>query len=153
MANLAQTVNVLQAVILTEGDKMVLTPTYHVFDLFKHHHDATRVHSYVQTQTIGTEAFPLPHLNASASLDENGVLTATLVNPSASAALPVEVLLTGMEAKHVAARMLSGNIQDLNDFGAPDKVKIVGFNGITLTPGTLSLTLPPCTVIEIRVTP
>ena len=55
MANLAQMVNVLQAVILTEGRKLVLTPTYHVFDLYKHHQDAVLLGSYAETGLVGTE--------------------------------------------------------------------------------------------------
>ena len=52
MANIAQLVNVLQSVILTEGEKMVLTPTYHVFDLYKHHHDATLLNSHLETEGV-----------------------------------------------------------------------------------------------------
>jgi alpha-N-arabinofuranosidase len=153
MANLAQTVNVLQAVVLTEGDKMVLTPTYHVFDLFKHHHDATHVHSYIETRDIGTEKFPLPPLNASASVDGAGVLTVTMVNPSADAALPVEIMFTDMGMKTAAGRVLTGGTHDFNGFDSPDKVKITAFDDITLVPGMASLTLPPCSVTELRISP
>ena len=55
MANLAQMVNVLQSVLLTEGDKMVKTPTYHVFNMYKYHQDATLVESSIETETIGTQ--------------------------------------------------------------------------------------------------
>ncbi|MCL2187242.1 MAG: alpha-N-arabinofuranosidase [Defluviitaleaceae bacterium] len=150
MANLAQTVNVLQAVILTEGDKMVLTPTYHVFDLFKHHHDAKLVHSYTETTQIGGD-FVVPNVQASASVDENGVLTATLVNPSVSAPAPVELLLTGIEGKNATGRILTGAMQDYNDFDKTDNVKILPFNGITLSQAKAELTLPPCSVVEVRV--
>jgi len=151
MANLAQTVNVLQAVVLTEGDKMVLTPTYHVFDLYKHHHDAQRVHSYTETESIGTEGFTVPHLSASASVDSEKVLTVTLVNPSADSPLPVEISLTGMNAKVVNARVLTGNISDHNHFESPMKVAIADFNDITLSPNQATLTMPPCSVMEVRI--
>ena len=55
MANLAQIVNVLQSVILTDGADMILTPTYHVFDMYKYHQDAMLVDSSVETETIGVE--------------------------------------------------------------------------------------------------
>ncbi|MCL2203756.1 MAG: alpha-N-arabinofuranosidase [Defluviitaleaceae bacterium] len=153
MANLAQTVNVLQAVILTEGEKMLLTPTYHVFDLFKHHHDAHLVHSYAQTQSIGTEKFPLPNLSVSASVGTDGKLTATLVNPSADKALPVTLFLTGMEAKNASARVLSGGMRDLNDFDAPQKLKVSPFDDIKAASDKITLTMPPCAVMEVRISP
>jgi alpha-N-arabinofuranosidase len=153
MANLAQTVNVLQAVILTEGDKMVLTPTYHVFDLYKHHQNASLVYTYTDTQTIGTETFPLPHLHASVSLNDSGFLTATLVNPSADKPLPVEMILTGFQAKTAKGRILTGNIDDYNGFDTPEKLKIADFNDVIIKPGTVTCTLPPCSVTEIRFLP
>ena len=55
MANIAQMVNVLQAVILTEGEKMIKTPTYHVFYMYKHHQDAELLDSFVETEQIGLE--------------------------------------------------------------------------------------------------
>jgi alpha-N-arabinofuranosidase len=74
MANLAQTVNVLQAVVLTEGDRMVLTPTYHVFDLYKAHQDAAAADCFVTTDEADAG---LPQLHASASV-KDGVLTLTV---------------------------------------------------------------------------
>jgi alpha-N-arabinofuranosidase len=88
MANLAQTVNVLQAVVLTEGDRMVLTPTYHVFDLYKAHQDAAAADCFVTTDEADAD---LPQLHASASI-KDGALTLTVANASAdkpvNAALP-----------------------------------------------------------------
>ena len=150
MANLAQTVNVLQAVVLTEGDKMLLTPTYHVFDLYKHHHDATRVHSYAETENTGTQDFAVPHLDASASVDDEGVLTATLVNPSSESSLPVEIILTGMDVKTATARVLTGDMHDCNRFESPEKICIANFDDIELSPGKATLTMPPCSVMEVR---
>ncbi|MCL2500040.1 MAG: alpha-N-arabinofuranosidase [Defluviitaleaceae bacterium] len=151
MANLAQTVNVLQAVVLTEGGQMVLTPTYHVFDLFKHHHDARLVHTFAETETIGTEKFTVPHLNASASVNGEGTLTVTMVNPSADKELSVEILFTDMGAKTAKGRILTGGTHDFNGFDSPEKVKITGFDEINLVPGMVSLTLPPCCVMELRI--
>ena len=91
MANIAQMVNVLQAVILTEGNRMVLTPTYHVFDLYKDHQDATLVESYLDTEKIGVaEEHQVPNLSASVSEDANGVLHITAANLSADKAYPLE---------------------------------------------------------------
>jgi len=144
MANLAQTVNVLQAVILTEGDKMLLTPTYHVFDLYKKHQDATLVYASFETQT---------DLSVSASVNSRGELYMTLVNPSADASLPVEISLAGIgsaiETKRVTAQILAGGICDHNCFEAPDRVKIVSFDGVEIKNGLLSVAMPPCSVIAV----
>ena len=77
MANIAQMVNVLQAVILTEGSKMLLTPTYHVFDLYKEHQGATLLESSLETETIGGEN-PVPNLTQSVSVSESGALHITI---------------------------------------------------------------------------
>ena len=95
MANIAQTVNVLQAVVLTDGAKMVLTPTYHVFDLYKVHQGATLLHSSVSCGC--DEASGLPLVQESASRAADGSLSTTLCNPSASEAVEMETVVTGCE--------------------------------------------------------
>ena len=65
MANMAQLVNVLQSVVLTEGDKMLLTPTYHVFKLYKNHQGAELIQSYVETTDIGAETYQVPNIHES----------------------------------------------------------------------------------------
>ena len=85
MANIAQTVNVLQAVILTEGDKMVLTPTYHVFKMYKDHQQNTLIGSYLtNSNTVECEECSAPQMIESASVDENGTIYATVTNISAT---------------------------------------------------------------------
>jgi len=136
MANIAQTLNVLQSVILTEGAQMLLTPTYHVFDLYKKHQEATAVYSAFNEAT---------ELSASASLNDAGLFI-TLVNPSAGEAFPVELALSGFEPKRASARILSGGIRDHNTFDEPNKVKIAVFEGID----RLRLSLPPCSVVAVE---
>ena len=93
MANIAQLVNVLQAVILTEGPKMLRTPTYHVFHMYKYHQDADLVESYIDgVEQIGEdEKFKVPNLQESASVDKDGVVTITLNNLSIDKAEEVEI--------------------------------------------------------------
>jgi len=90
MANLAQTVNVLQALILTDKEKMLLTPTYHVFDMYKVHHDATWLPLQVNTPDYVLGDVKVPAVNASASRDKNGAVHITLVNldPKTKSPLP-----------------------------------------------------------------
>ncbi|MCL2286111.1 MAG: alpha-N-arabinofuranosidase [Firmicutes bacterium] len=151
MANIAQTINVLQAMVLTEGDKMVLTPTYHVYDLYKCHHDATNVYTFFEAEQIGTGSDQIPNFSATASIGKDGGLNISMTNTSADTALSVEICLEGMDAKKAAARILTGNIGDHNRFEDPEKVKITDFNGIEITDGKLYLTMPACSVITATV--
>ncbi|MBP3704676.1 MAG: alpha-N-arabinofuranosidase, partial [Clostridia bacterium] len=151
MANIAQMVNVLQAVILTEGDKMVLTPTYHVFDLYKHHHDATLLGSYVETAEIGTEEDKVQNLTVSASVDADGVIHVTAANLSATEACPVELALTGKCGGKATGRILTGSTADFNDFDHPETVTLRAMEGITEENGTYTFTMPACSVVELTI--
>ena len=150
MANIAQTVNVLQAVILTDGDQMVLTPTYHVFDLYKAHQDAREVDAFVSCGDVGVEGFTLPQLTASASCKENKV-TLTVANVSADEAADVAVSLSGQTAESVACRILQGKMDDYNDFGRT-AVAVEAWDGAGITEdGQITMRLPACSVAEITV--
>ena len=151
MANIAQTVNVLQAMILTEGDKMVLTPTYHVFDLYKHHHDATLVSSFIETEDVGTDENKIPNINASASVDADGTISVTIANTSADSSFPVEIALEGMKASSATGEILTGNIHDYNHFGQTEKVKPTKLDSIKIADGAVKVTMPACSVVSIRI--
>ncbi len=146
MANLAQTVNVLQSVILTEGDKMVLTPTYHVFDLYKAHQDALGLD--IHLDGVSKSADGVPQLSASASV-KDGVLTLTIANTSAAQAAQTQVELAGMEVSAVSGRILTGAMDALNDFGAQNHVCVKPFDGANVGGGKLTINLPACSVAEI----
>ncbi|MEA5016886.1 MAG: alpha-L-arabinofuranosidase C-terminal domain-containing protein [Candidatus Limiplasma sp.] len=151
MANLAQTVNVLQALILTEGDKMLLTPTYHVFDLYKGHMDATLLDSYVECSETGPQDARVPQLDVTASEDLNGKVHITLVNLSANEAKDIDCFLSGVKGKRIMGRLLSGSMDDRNDFDSPHYVKVHYFKDIILTEEGCRFTIPPCAVMEIIV--
>ncbi len=151
MANIAQLVNVLQAPILTEGDKMVLTPTYHVFDLYKNHHDATLIESFVQCGEVGTDEYKIPHLDVSSSVDQNGVIHITMANLSADAAQDIECPIVLDDSQKVTARILAGSMEDHNDFTELDRVGITPFAGINRDAAGFSFKMPACSVIEITI--
>ena len=157
MANLAQTVNVLQAVILTEGDKMVLTPTYHVFDLYKAHQDARGLDCIVEAEQVemperadrSDDVATLPMLTASAS-EKDGVITLTAANLNPDEPKDVEVTLFGRKPGHVSVRILQGGINQYNDFdGSPLFVK--DFTDFETKDGVLLLHLPACCVVEVSI--
>ena len=151
MANIAQTVNVLQAVILTQDEKMLLTPTYHVFDLYKGHQDNTLLDSYVQASKIGQDGFDVPDLHLSASMSDDGKIYATLANLSPDKTQDIHCELGGKDIKTAAARILSGDMDARNDFENLDKLAVKDFDDITIDGGGLRFTIPPCAVMEIVV--
>lgn len=171
MANIAQMVNVLQSVILTEGEKMVLTPTYYVFDMYQYHQDAELLESSIDTEEIcvelkkeipglfgmetppfkKTKNFTVPNLSESVSQAADGTIHITLANLSAADSYPIEGIILEKEVKEVSAEILTGDIRAYNDFDAADKVKTVPFDGIAIENNTLKFTIPACAVMHIAV--
>jgi len=150
MANIAQMVNVLQAVILTEGEKMVLTPTYHVFDLYQKHQDADLIDSYIETSFTGTEESQVPDLHVSASQKDNEVHI-TIANLSAGKNKKIDMELPGFNANKVSARILTGAINAHNDFTNTGKIKPADFTGIAKTAFGYEFTIPECSVMSVTV--
>ena len=153
MACIAQMVNVLQSVILTEGPKMIKTPTYHVFHMYKYHQDAHLVESWLEgTGKIGLQDEEMvPDVQESVSEDKDGVLTITLNNLSPKEEREVEVVLTTRKPSAVEARIVRGRMQAYNTFEEPELVKEEAFTQIRMTDRGLSSTLPACSVMMIRV--
>jgi alpha-N-arabinofuranosidase len=152
LASLAQTVNVLQALILTDKEKMLLTPTYHVFDLYKVHQDATLlpVQFFSPDYAVGKEK--VPAINASASKDNAGAIHISLVNVDAHNAITLNTSLLGLSAKTVTGQILtSAAFTDVNTFDNPNKVKPAAFNGFKTGADGLSVTLPPLSVVVLEV--
>jgi alpha-N-arabinofuranosidase len=151
MANLAQTINVLQAVILTEGAKMLLTPTYHVMEMYNIHQDATLLPVTVTTNDFVFGNEKLPAVSASASRDSAGRTHVSLVNIDAKKTQDVTINLGALKAKTVTGRILaSSKISDHNTFAKPDAVKPAVFSGASLKGGTLAVKLPPFSVVVLE---
>ena len=148
MANIAQTVNVLQAIILTEGDQMVLTPTYHVFDLYKEHMDAKELDCYVEAEQSGTEKYPIASVTASAS-EKDGRITLTVTNLEPEKAQEITVSLKGEAIRGAEGRILAGKMDAYNDFGK-EAVAVKAFTDFEVKDGNLVIRMPACAVAEIR---
>jgi alpha-N-arabinofuranosidase len=153
MANIAQTINVLQAMILTEGEKMILTPTYHVFDMYKVHQDATRVDLYVESEDYELDGKKIPKLSASASKDAAGRINITLCNLDHEQGADAPIDLRGLSA----ARSVSGvvltadRMQAHNTFDHPDAVKPAEFSEFSLNGSVLNVKLPARSVVRLTV--
>lgn len=149
MANIAQMVNVLQSLILTRDGKMVLTPTYFVFDLYKVHQDATLLPVALQSEPAGPDK--LPSLSASASRDRAGKTHLTLCNLDPAQGKELTVELPGRPAKRVSGRILTASALNAhNTFEDPDAVRPVSFQGARITPGGLKVQLPPACVLALE---
>ena len=152
MANIAQMVNVLQAVILTDGDRMVKTPTWHVFHLYKVHQDAELVESYVETKQVGVEeGVQIPDLSESASVGKDGKLYITLTNASLEEAGEVEAVLAETPVKSVQAQILTGAMKAHNTFDAPDEVHTASFTQFVIKENKIEFTIPACSVLQLEV--
>lgn len=150
MANIAQTVNVLQAVILTEADKMVLTPTYHVFKMYKDHQNNTLVGSYITTDEIeSVEAKrSFPQLVESASVDENGVIYSTITNTSASKSAKIKCQIADTKVESIKAEIITGDIHARNDFENGDVVAVKEFSDFRKLRDGFTATIPACSVVK-----
>lgn len=151
MANLAQAINVLQAVILTNEEKMILTPTYHVMEMYNVHQNARMIPVSVRSNdyVLGNEK--LPAISVSASVDSTGLTHLSLVNIDASKPQDISINLQGKKFSAVSGRILSsGKLQDVNTFSNPDKIKPVPFTGAVLSGSVLVAKLPPFSVVVLE---
>ena len=152
MANIAQLVNVLQAVILTEGDKMVKTPTYHVFKMFSCHQDGELLESSLNSEKIGLEdEYMVPNLQESVSKGKDGKVHITLGNLSCTDPYEVSSTLMGASIKSVKASVVGGKMDAYNTFDDPDVVTEKAFDGVKFEGDKLTFTIPASSVMHIEV--
>jgi alpha-L-arabinofuranosidase len=150
LANLAQTVNVLQALILTKGRQMLLTPTYHVFDLYKVHHDAKLIPIQFNSPDYVNGSDKIPALSVSASKDSTGAVHISLVNIDANKPITIQTTVDGTW-KSVTGRILtSDKVNDYNSFDNPKKVIIKPFNAAKLQGNALSVEIPAKSVVVLE---
>jgi alpha-N-arabinofuranosidase len=151
MTNIAQTVNVLQAMILTDKEKMLRTPTYWVFEMFKVHQGGTVLPVELQSPeyAFGQEKIPMVSASATRAADGSAVHL-SLANTSPGQAVTLSVTLTGLAARSVTGRLLTAPAMNAhNTFGAPSAVQPAKFDGASLKGGTLEVKLPAKSVVVL----
>jgi alpha-N-arabinofuranosidase len=153
MANLAQTVNVLQAMILTREEKMVLTPTYHVFEMFSVHQDAILLPISLESDLqYGPDGKEVPALSVSASRNEEGKVYLSLVNIHPESDIDMTLDVRGMEFSEVSCRILSSDhISDYNSFEDPELVKPEDYAGLKKGKNGIELRLPAKSVLVMEI--
>ncbi len=154
MACIAQLINVLQSVMLTDGEKMIKTPTYYVFKMYRHHQGATLLGSdLLNAGTVGSGKNVSPKVFESVSEDADGIITITLTNNSLEAAEDVEIQLTkdGGAYNVCEASYITGAMAAHNTFEAPEVVKEEAFTAYEKTAEGLKVKLPACSVVSIRI--
>jgi alpha-N-arabinofuranosidase len=150
MANLAQTVNVLQSLILTDKEKMLLTPTYHVFDLYQVHQDAKYLPIKLNAPDYENGGDKIPALNVSASIDSNQVIHISLVNLDANKKINIRTELKGLTWSKVTGQILnSEKLTDVNTFQDPNKLRIANFTGAKKEGDELLAELPAHSVVVL----
>ena len=131
MANIAQMVNVLQAMILTDGEKMLLTPTYHVFEMYIPFQDATFLPVQIEAPRYTYGDWNLPGVDASAARSPDGGLYLALVNLDPNRPVTVSARINGVSARGAEGRVLTASaIDSHNTFDAPDTVRPRPFRGV-----------------------
>jgi alpha-N-arabinofuranosidase len=149
-ANIAQMVNVLQSLLLTDGGRMVKTPTYWVFDMYKDYQDATVLTVDVDARTYSKNGFSLKTISASAVRDAAGIVHIGLTNVDPNRGDTVRVKLDGLNVTTVSGRILTANAMDAhNSFASPDIVKPEPFAGARIDQQTLTVSLPPKSIVML----
>ncbi len=150
MANIAQIVNVLQSIILTEGNRMVLTPTYHVFDMYKIHQDAVHIPLDILSDWQEIRERRVNTISASAS-QKNGKLNITLANIHLSSDREVMLYIPDIKVNKATARILvSRQITDHNTFDNPNLIHPQKFEDIKISENTLNVRLPAKSILSIE---
>ena len=150
MANLAQAVNVLQSMILTKEEKMILTPTYHVMEMYNVHQNALMIPITLTSNNYVMGDKKIQAVSASASKDKTGAVHISLVNMDAGKEQELTIDLGDLPAISVSGRILhSDKLQDYNSFEHTDKIKPTLFTDVVLNGTRLTVKMPPVSVIVL----
>lgn len=152
MANIAQMINVLQAMILTDKEKMVLTPTYHVFEMYNVHQGATLIPVELTAPEYRLGQASVPTLHASASRDTAGRIHLSIANLDPNRSAQVSMKINGAAARNITGRVLTASAMNAhNTFDNPDAVKPAPFTGMKIQGEQITGSLPPKSVVVLEI--
>ena len=151
LANIAQMINVLQAMILTKGPQMILTPTYHVFKMYEPFQDATYLPAELSMPQYTRGGTSVPAISLSAARTALGSIAVALVNLDPNRVIAVSVAISGANLTQVSGTLLTAAAMDArNTFENPDAIHPVAFNGAAITGRGLSVTLPAKSIVVLN---
>ena len=151
MANIAQMVNVLQSVIFTEGEKMILTPTFYVFEMYKVHHDAALIPMDFKSPDYEFKGQRIPAVSASASRDKQGLVHITFTNADPHKEIEMSFELRGSPVSKVNGKIITADeLNAHNTFSNPEVVKTVDYGSARLAKNILTIKLPPASVVMVE---
>jgi alpha-N-arabinofuranosidase len=152
MANIAQLINVLQAMILTDKEKMIVTPSYHAFEMYSVHQDATLLPSELQSADYEFSSQKIPMLSASASRDRGGKIHVSLCNLNPNQSATVSCRMEGATARKITGRVLTApEITAHNTFEQPEAVKPAVFTAVQAGENGFTTTLPAKSVVVLEI--
>ena len=153
MANIAQIANVLQAMVLTRGDEMVLTPTYHAFWLYRPHQGATFIPTTCSAAVRQvTKTRSVPEVSVTASRDKAGKIHLSIVNPELEKEQTLLVAFDALQPKSVSGEILhADSIDAYNDFGVVNRVGVKPFKGAKITKAGIELKLPAASILTLEI--
>ncbi|MFV0337699.1 MAG: alpha-N-arabinofuranosidase, partial [Chthoniobacterales bacterium] len=150
IANIAQAVNVLQAMVLTDKERMILTPTYHVFEMFKVHQDTAFLPLKMITPDYEYNGKSFPAVSASASQNTQNQIHISLLNLHPSESAEVEADFGHHRPQKLSGRILTTESMDAeNTFTAPEAIKPTSFTDFQNTDNKLRINLPPKSLVVI----
>jgi alpha-N-arabinofuranosidase len=152
MANIAQTVNVLQAMILTKDNEIVKTPSYYVFKMYKVHHDATLLPTDVKSEFYSYDDDRIPAISTSASKSEDGTIHITISNIDPNEALDLTCELRGLEnVSFERGEIITGEkVNSYNDFGEAEEVSTASFSDVKVNGNQLEVNLPAKSIVMLE---
>lgn len=152
MANIAQTINVLQAMILTKDDQIVRTPSFYIFKMYKVHHNATLLPSSIKCDEYTFEKESIPALSTTASKAKDGKIHITISNLDPENAKEISCELRGMEVdKFTKGNILTGEkINSYNDFGKKEEVTLKAFNNVKINGNIVKVKMPAKSVVMLE---
>ena len=153
MANIAQIVNVLQAMILTKENQIVLTPTYQVFKMYTVHQNATLLPSNLSCEnyTLGNDQ--IPAISSSASVDKSGKIHVTISNLNPTKEIKLEINLSGKGFTKINSGTIltAAAVNSVNTFEKPETVVPVSFkNAKKLSDNKLEVSIPGKSVVVLE---
>lgn len=152
VANIAQLVNVLQSLFLTDGEKMLKTPTYYVFDMYKVHQDATMLPVEVNSPIYSRLGKSIPSLSVSASKDKNGVINVSFVNIDPNQPVDITCNLKDAAGKLISANIITAPKTDtFNSFDNPNQVIIKDFKDGDFKKGILKIKIPEKSLVTVQI--